>query len=377
MRVAVGLSGGVDSSVAAALLKEKGYEVLGICMKIWDGAPGTGGGPHACYGPDEVTDIEDAAEVAHILEIPFHVVDLTREYDNIVLKYFREEYLSGRTPNPCIRCNQRVKFEVLIEKARAEGIAFDYFATGHYARVEYDDRRKRYLLKKAHDREKDQSYWLAFLSQKQLSGLTFPLGDYTKKEVRKIAKDYRLPTSEKSDSQDFFSGDHTELFNMPAQPGPILDAKGNLLGTHQGIWCYTIGQRKGLGISRGKPLYVVALDEKRNAVIVGAKEELAREELVASNVNFISIDTITEPMKVSLKMRYAQKEFEGVLTPVASGSVHVKFKEPQLSVTPGQAAVFYENDIVVGGGIIEKGEDMRFTSFQIRNPNIEIRNKSQ
>ncbi len=354
MRVAVGLSGGVDSSVAAALLKEQGYEVIGICMKLWGGKPVSPRRNHACYGPDEVQDIEDARQVAHALGIPFHVVDLSKEYDDSVLAYFRKEYLSGRTPNPCIRCNQRIKFEALIEKARAQGIDFDYFATGHYARVEYDSSRKRFLLKKGNDAAKEQSYWLAFLSQEQLEKVFLPLGAYTKKEVRRRAQDLNLCTHDKSESQDFFSGDHVELLDVAERPGPIMDTRGKVLGTHKGIWHYTIGQRKGLGIAHPQPLYVVALDEKRNAVIVGPKEDLLRTELFASALNFISLESIAEPMEVTVKMRYAQQEFGGILSPHENGKVHLKFTHPQFAVTPGQAAVFYENDVVVGGGIIER-----------------------
>lgn len=353
MKVAVGLSGGVDSSVAAAILKEKGYEVIGISMKLWDGAPSAADGRHACYGPDEIMDIEDARKVAETLDMPFHLFDLSREYRSIVLEYFKKEYLSGRTPNPCIRCNQRIKFEELLEKAKRCGIGYDYFATGHYVKVEYSKAKKRYRLRKAKDLRKDQSYWLAFLSQEQLSKAIFPLGDYTKREVRKIAEDYGLETYDKRDSQDFFSGDHKRLIGVPPKPGPIVDREGNVLGTHKGIWCYTIGQRKGLRISAGKPLYVTAIDEKRNAVVVGSKNELAQESLIATDFNCIAMDKLVRPMKVKLKVRYSQKEFEGVLFPIGNGKVCVKFKEPQLAVTPGQAVVFYDQDVVVGGGIIE------------------------
>jgi tRNA-specific 2-thiouridylase len=356
MKVAVGMSGGVDSSVAAALLKEQGHDVVGICMKLWDGTPLATGPYHACYGPDEVMDIEDAQQVAAFLEIPFHVIDLTREYQSTILDYFKKEYLAGRTPNPCIKCNQKIKFKQLLAKAQRSGVGFDYFATGHYARVAFDQGKSRYLLKKAHDRKKDQSYWLAFLSQEQLSKVCFPLGDYTKQEVRKKASVFGLNTHDKPDSQDFFSGDYKELINVPAHPGPIVDRKGTVLGTHEGIWLYTIGQRKGLGIAARKPLYVIAIDEEKNAVVVGNREELAHRGLIAQDVNFIGIDSISQPMKVTMKIRYAQEPFEGILYPPVNDSVHVTFQEPQLAVTPGQAVVFYDEDCVVGGGIIEKSE---------------------
>ena len=357
MKVAVGLSGGVDSSVAAALLKNKGYEVTGICMKLWDGVPLNAGRSHACYGPDEVADIEDARGVAETLDIPFHLFDLSKEYKNTILEYFKKEYISGKTPNPCIKCNQKIKFGELLEKAKGCGLEYDYFATGHYANVEYSETKKRYLLKKAKDLKKDQSYWLAFLSQKQLRRVLLPLGDYTKGEVRKMAEDFGLNTYEKHDSQDFYSGDHKELICIEPHPGPIVDSSGNVLGAHKGIWCYTVGQRKGLGISSGKPLYVTAIDEKRNAVVVGPEEELARETLFATGFNCIAMDKLFRPMKVKLKVRYSQKEVEGVLTPIEADKVYVKFKEPQLAITPGQAVVFYDKDIVIGAGIIEKSKD--------------------
>jgi tRNA-specific 2-thiouridylase len=354
MKVVVGLSGGVDSSVAAALLKDKAYEVTGICMKLWDGTPLNAGRRHACYGPDEVADIEDARRVAETLDIPFHLFDLSKEYKSTILEYFKKEYISGKTPNPCIKCNQRIKFGKLLEKAKGFGLEYDYFATGHYANVDYSEVKGRYLLKKAKDLQKDQSYWLVFLSQEQLSKVLFPLGDYTKVEVRKMAEDFGLATYDKHDSQDFFSGDHRELIGVAPHPGPIVDSSGNVLGTHKGIWCYTVGQRKGLGISSGKPLYVTEIDEKKNAVVVGPEEELARETLFATDFNCIAMDKLVQSMKVKLKVRYSQKEVEGVLSPIDNDRVYVKFKEPQLAITPGQAVVFYDKDIVVGGGIIEK-----------------------
>ena len=357
MKVAVGMSGGVDSSVAAALLKEKGYEVIGICMRIWDGTPLIAGEYHACYGPDEVGDIEDAARIAEQLGIGFHVIDLVEEYKTTILDYFKGEYLAGRTPNPCIKCNQHIKFKKLILKTRSLGVTFDCFATGHYARVEYSRDRKRYLLRKARDPKKDQSYWLAFLSQEQLSTVVFPLGDLTKREVREKARALGLDTHDKPDSQDFFSGDYKQLIDVPDRPGPIKHKDGTLLGTHEGIWSYTIGQRKGLGISAEKPLYVIDIDETENTVIVGFREDLAHSGLTAHDVNLVAVETITEPMQVTMKIRYAQRAFEGQVYPLQSGTARVAFREPQLAVTPGQAVVFYDGDYVLGGGIIERGED--------------------
>jgi tRNA-specific 2-thiouridylase len=354
MRVAVGLSGGVDSSAAAAILRTKGHEVIGISMKIWDGSPMPLKSYHACYGPDEEEDIEDARQVSRHLGIPFYVLDLTQEYKKIILEYFKVEYASGRTPNPCVRCNQRIKFEKLLEKAQISGIPFDYFATGHYASVAYCPEKKRYLLRKAKDVQKDQSYWLAFLSQKQLGKVLFPLAEYTKEEVRKLAREFALNIHAKPDSQDFIAGDYTHLLDMPQKPGPIVDKEGRQLGTHKGIFCYTIGQRKGLGISAKRPLYVKEIDVQKNTVIVGPREELSNAEFIGTHFNGIAIDELTKSIQVSTKIRNTHKEAEGMLSPIENGKVQVKFKKAQSAITPGQTAVFYDEDIVVGAALIEK-----------------------
>jgi len=354
-KVVVAMSGGVDSSIVAALLKEEGYEVIGVTMKIWDGmALIEKGTHHACYGPGEEEDIEDAQKVAQILGIPFYTFDLKQEYKVEILDYFRYEYLLGRTPNPCLRCNHKVKFDALLKKARDSAIEFDYFATGHYAQVEYDKSRHRYFLRKAKDSRKDQSYFLSSLSQEQLEHTLFPLNSYTKEEVRKMAQTLGLGVADKLESQNFVAGGYSTLVEVAAQPGPILDRQGNVLGQHQGIPFYTIGQRKGLGLSAREPLYVTAIDQKRNAIIVGTKEEVYGDELIASEINWIAIEGLRNPIKVKAKIRYRHKEAEAMVAPLDEDKIHVKFKELQMAITPGQAIVFYDGDAVVGGGTIEQ-----------------------
>jgi tRNA-specific 2-thiouridylase len=361
-KVAVAMSGGVDSSVAAALLKEQGHQVVGVAMKIWDGkALVEEGGRHGCYGPGEVEDIEDARNVCQRLGIDFHVFDLKQEYKAEVLDYLCHEYLSGRTPNPCLRCNRRVKFDALMAKVQDGGIEFDYFASGHYARVEYDEKRQRYLLKKGKDVRKDQSYFIAFLSQAQLGHIIFPIGNHTKEEVREMASDFELGFDAKPESQDFFAAGYSSLLGT-VSPGPILDEQGNILGQHRGISHYTIGQRKGLGISANEPLYVTDILSESNAVIVGNKESLYHDGLTASGLNWITIDQLRQPMKTKAKIRNAHDEAEATVTPLAEDKVYVKFDQPQMAITPGQVVVFYDGDVVIGAGTIERTR----TTSQIR-----------
>lgn len=304
MKIAVGLSGGVDSSVAAALLIEQGHEVTGVTMKhaqgnLYKSMPGV----TAYFGGDEEEEIREAEAVAEKLGIPFLVIDLTKEYEEIVLDYFREEYLAGRTPNPCVRCNQQIKFTLLMDRCM-EKIPFDAFATGHYARVEEDEETGRMLLKQAAYRRKDQSYFLSQLSQDQLRKVIFPLGHLTKEEVRAAAASYGLPTADKEESQDFFAGDYRELFPEKPQPGSIVDMEGKILGRHSGIISYTIGQRRGLGISAPEPLYVIRIDAEQNEVVVGPKKALLKRSLTADQFNWISQpapDTSEGPLRVQAK----------------------------------------------------------------------------
>jgi tRNA-specific 2-thiouridylase len=369
-KVVVAMSGGVDSSVAAALLKEQGYVVSGVTMKIWDGEAFSGEVRRSgCYGPGEEEDIKDAQRVAEILAIPFHVLDLKTEYKSHVLDYFCREYLSGRTPNPCIRCNRWIKFDALWKRARESGIEFDYFATGHYARVEYDENRRRHSLKKARDLRKDQSYFLFSLPQEQLGHSLFPVGNYTKEEVRKMASDFGLDVNDKPESQDFIAGGYSSLMKGPVHSGPILDRQGNVLGQHKGIPFYTVGQRRGLGISAKEPLYVSDIVPEKNAIVVGSKEELYSDELIAAGLNWIA-ERPTQPIKAKAKIRYLHREAEAMIVPLDENKAYVKFQEPQMAITPGQAVVFYDGEVVLGGGTIESTEERGIRTYGSSTVNL-------
>ena len=370
MKVVVAMSGGVDSSVAAVLLKEAGYHVIGVTMQIWPrGRQGhEAEGYEGCCGIDAA---EDAKRVAYKLGIPHYVMNFRDIFSQIVIADFCEEYTLGRTPNPCIKCNQYIKFGILLEKAMQLGA--DFIATGHYARVETDESTGRYLLKKGIDGSKDQSYFLYPLTQDQLSHALFPIGSYSKTRVKEIARERELSVASRPESQEICfipDNDYSQFVRtyipQAARPGPILNKQGAILGEHRGIFSYTIGQRKGLGIAAPNPLYVIAIEPERNAVVVGGKEDVYRSELIASNLNWISIAALEQPTHVKAKIRYRHEEAAAEVIPGDGGRVRVIFNKPQMAITPGQAVVFYDGDTVTGGGTIEraitgdKGGEMKF-----------------
>jgi len=353
--VAVGLSGGVDSSVAAALLKEHGYDVTGITMRIFDGSiPLQESGRHGCYGPGEQEDIDAAASVCRKLDIPFHIIDLRKEYRHHVIDYFRREYLSGRTPNPCIVCNRHLKFGFLLQRAREAGVHFEIFATGHYARI--GNRGGRCILRKAVDTSKDQTYFLYTLTADQLSHIRFPLGAHLKRQTREMARDFGLETADRVESQDFVAGgNYAALFDAgELEEGDIVDEENKVIGRHRGIIHYTLGQRQGLGIAAGRPLYVLGIDAGNNRIIAGGKERLYSKGLIAGELNLIPDEALDGPRRVKAKIRLNHREVDATVFPNESDGVKVIFDEPQMAVSPGQSVVMYVDDVVLGGGIIEE-----------------------
>ncbi len=341
-KVAVALSGGVDSSVAALLLKEAAYEVIGIHMRLWD-------------SPSFDDQAQRAADICRILNIPYHELDLQKEFESRVVNYFCREYQQGRTPNPCVACNHYVKFGILLEQALSLGA--DYLATGHYVRVEHS--RDGHRLLKAADTSRDQSYFLYTLTQERLEHVLFPLGRYTRDEVKQIAKQAGLPTAIKS-SQDicFISQKNHGAFlsqRFPTPTGDAVDTQGMKLGQHRGIAFYTIGQRHGIGVSTGKPLYVIRIEPESNRIVLGPEKELYSQALTARKLNWISGKSPVEPITARAKIRYKSKEAEAILF-LSNDSVDVQFTQPQKAVTPGQAIVFYNGDEVLGGGTMYQTE---------------------
>lgn len=354
-RVIVAMSGGVDSSVTAALLLKYGYEVIGVTMRL---------GTHDSDNVDSTTSccsiesVEDARRVANQLGITFYAVNFEDAFRKEVVNYFCAEYSAGRTPNPCIICNEKLKFGKLLQLSRE--LDAKYVATGHYARISYDDLMGRYILKKGLDPQKDQSYALFSLTQDQLKYVLMPLGELTKPEVRKIAESMSLKTAKRPESQELcFIADNNynrfirERMSEDVKPGEILDMTGKVIGEHRGIQFYTIGQRKGLGGTFGRIMYVIKIDPANNTITIGPKEELKVKRLSASNANFISIPKLENPLNATVKIRYNDSGSEGIAYPISDDRFEVVFHEPPLAVTPGQAAVLYDGDMVIGGGWID------------------------
>ena len=361
VKVVVAMSGGVDSSAAAGILQKQGYEVIGITMCF--GFKEAGKKKPSCCG---IEGIEDARRVARALGIKHYVLNFDQVLQEKVIKNFISEYLSGRTPNPCVRCNEYLKFERLLNKAKSLGAK--YLATGHYAKIALSSQLSalsgKYLLKKGKDKYKDQSYFLYRLKQEQLKHILFPLGDYTKTQVRKIAAEFDLPVKNKPGSQEicFIPDDDYRIFlsqalrskGLKIRPGPIVDSSGKALGEHKGIPFYTIGQREGLGIAAGYPIYIIRMDSRKNTIVVGKKEEVFSSGLVAGDLSFTN-EAVKREVALRVKIRYNQREVPAKVSPESKNKLKVVFSQAQFAVTPGQSAVFYRGNTVVGGGIIESG----------------------
>lgn len=341
-RVLLGMSGGVDSSVSAILLKEKGYDVIGINMLLWG---------------EDTSNASDASKVCKKLHIPFTFLDLRNDFKKFVIQDFIVGYRSGSTPNPCIECNKFMKFGLMY--LRAKELKCDYIATGHYANIEFDEKYGANVLKKANNLKKDQSYVLYDIKKELLDHIIFPLGKFeSKEEIRSLATKYGLGVANKPDSEDICfiqNGDYKEFLEeyakFKAKEGNIVDKKGNVLGKHNGLYKYTIGQRKGLGISNPVPLFVIGFNKLKNELIVGEEKELYNESLLASNINWL-VDNIENGMKVEAKIRYSAEPKKAKLILLPRNYARVVFEEPQRAITPGQSVVFYDGDTVLGGGRI-------------------------
>ena len=348
------MSGGVDSSATAALLLEQGYDVVGVTLKLWP-QDCVSRAEDKCCGPQAVT---DARSVCDRLGVPYYLIDEAAEFQNKVIQYFADEYRAGRTPNPCVMCNQNLKFGTLLTRARQLGA--EYIATGHFARLEKSP-DGRTLLKKGRDARKDQSYFLFSLRQDQLARSLFPLGDKTKADTREVARHCSLKTAEKEESMEICFvpdkdyGKFLQQANLAQKHrGNIVDLHGRVLGQHDGIEFYTIGQRKGLGLSSAKPLYVIELDVDNNRVVVGDESALDRDEFFVERCNWIPFDEPPASLEVSAKIRYNHPGTAATITPTGNGGAKIRLHVPQRAITPGQACVFYEDDLVVGGGWITR-----------------------
>lgn len=368
-RVAVAMSGGVDSSTAAAILRDQGYDLVGFSMQLWDQKRnGSGAEEHVSGRCCSLDDIYDARSVAARLKFPYYAVNFQREFEQRVVRSFIESYRDGLTPSPCVLCNSHMKFDHLIQMA--EEVNASRVATGHYARVMRDEKTGRYLLLRARDRHKDQSYYLFELTQEQLAKAMFPLGDLDKAQVRQIAHHYGLEVADKPESQEICfipDGDYAGFIErhyddvvgkaedeVPFPGGQIVDSSGRALGMHSGVHHYTIGQRRGLGVAHPTPLYVIELRPEKRQVVVGERSELAKKSCRAVRPNWISVPAPTHVLRVWAKIRSRHPDTPATVTPLEDGSLDVEFDHPQLAVSPGQACVFYQEDRVVGGGWIAR-----------------------
>ena len=347
------MSGGVDSSVAAYLLKEQGYDVIGVTMQIWQEDKEYEEREGGCCS---LSAVDDARRVADKIGIPFYVLNFRDSFKKNVIDYFIDEYMEGKTPNPCIACNKYLKFDELLKKA--QGIGADYIATGHYAKIE--EHKGRYILVKSDDDKKDQTYALYNMTQEQLAHTLMPCGEYTKDRIREIAKEIGLDVHNKKDSEEicFISDNNHGKYISEAMPGKVkqgnfVDKDGNILGKHKGIVYYTIGQRKGLGLAMGRPVFVTDINPLTNEVVVGAEEDIFKTDLICKDINFIAFDNLDKSLELKAKIRYSAKPATSTITPLENGKVRVSFKEKQRAITKGQSVVFYLDDLVVGGGIIE------------------------
>lgn len=354
-KVLVGMSGGIDSSVVAYLLKKEGYIVEGVTMLIWkEGMPHPSHiNSNSCYHPEKKEEIADIERICSLIGIPHHTVDCSDLYEKTVLENFRSEYMHGRTPNPCIWCNSKIKFGAMVDKARSL-FDFDYFATGHYARIKKNEETGFYELLKAVDEKKDQSYFLSRLTQEQLSTTLFPLGDMTKEEVKKIDFSLGFHEEGQTESQDFYSGDYSDLLRVEDKEGSIVLAEnGKVLGKHKGFWHYTIGQRKGLGVSYSSPLYVVSLNPEKNEVVVGTEEYLKGQGVECINVNWLCEENFEKDKVYSVKIRSTSPGVPALCKKSDDGFI-LTFSSSCKAPTPGQSAVVYDNNRVVASAIIDR-----------------------
>jgi tRNA-specific 2-thiouridylase len=353
-KVVVGMSGGVDSSVTAYLLKEQGYDVIGVTMQVWQEDEEYEAAEGGCCS---LSAVEDARRVAYKLDIPFYVMNFKDIFKKNVIDYFIDEYMEGRTPNPCVACNKYIKFDALLKKAMDLGA--EYVATGHYATIEKVE--DRYLLRRSEDDRKDQTYALYNLTQFQLAHTLMPCGLYKKDKIREIAKEIGLLVHNKKDSEEICfipDNDHGSYIKKQVpgkvREGYFVDKQGNILGKHKGIVYYTIGQRKGLGIALGTPVFVTDINPLTNTVVLGSEEDIFKTELIAKDINFIPFDKLEDTMEVMAKIRYSAKPEKAWITPLEDGRVKVKFENKQRAITKGQSVVFYDKGYLVGGGIIDE-----------------------